>query len=415
MSIDGKLRISEVKATLSDLLLVPQIGVPFVKGQPGVGKSAIVVDLSFEMYEKYQHPKTCKGCKEQAGDPTKHERGCPAWHAHGTTYCDVCKLATQDKLDRPYAPHVRMKDIRLTHFDPIEIKGLSGGVEVDGKNVTTVFVPDWLPTDPEEYSILFLDEFTLAPKPVQDAALQIVHDRRVHNAAISKHCAIICAGNGENDGANIVRLSGPLNNRLLHLEVDLSLDDFLNYGRRKNIRPEILGACEHYPEHMFPEFDRDKVAQPTPRTLEVLSKLIDRAGKDDEATFRKLGVPTIGNAATTTLVAFVGLYEKVKPEEIVLEGKMPTFKSDEIDRQFASACAVAHFLRKSDVKKVTTKKATKNVFDFLDTLTVDLQVRFMNDIDLAANIDLTASFLENEAERFQTLNERLAGAVMEHD
>lgn len=447
MSLNGELRISEAYEILVDLLQAPQIGVPFVKGQPGVGKSQIVVDICFDLYDIYPHLKKCAGCDKGSGDPRDHEKGCPAWHEDGATHCDVCKLHLQSKLHRSFGPHVRLRDIRLSNFDPIEVKGLSGGVEKEGRNQTVVFTPEWIPVCQEEYSVLFFDEFNLACKPTQDSALQIVHDRRVHDAVLSARCSIICAGNRVSDGANITRLSGPLNNRLFHLEVGINVDDWIAYAKKHQLRPEIIGAVEFNPTAMLPDFKRDEEAQPTPRTLEKLSALIDRAEQKllrdhvkssanlpsgaekkpptlPDATWRKFGVPTIGNGATTELVAFLGLYMQVSPAEILFEGKMPTFEATDLDRMFAAQCAVASFITrtyddakgddldaKARLKKILSKKGCKHVFDFLDTISVDLRVKFQGDLELTRRIQICSAFVDHESERFQNISDRMAGAI----
>lgn len=441
MSLDGKMRISEAYSLLSDLLIAPQIGVPFVKGQPGVGKSQILVDICFDLYHTYPHLKKCAGCDKGSGSPLDHEKGCPAWHEAGAVHCDICKSHAQNRLHRTYGPHVRLRDIRLSNFDPIEVKGLSGGVERDGRNVTVVFTPEWIPSHPEEYSVLFFDEFNLACKPTQDSALQIVHDRRVHDTILSPRCTIACAGNRESDGANITRLSGPLNNRLCHIEVELNVDDWVDYAKRKGIRPEIIGAVEYNSSGMLPEFSREKVAQPTPRTLEKLSAMIERAAQMakskkplkegeqesisvEDATWRRFGVPTIGNAATTELVAFIGLYESVSPAEIVLEGKMPTYTANDLDRMFASQCAVANYITrawddargeskeaKATLRKILSKAGCKNIFDFLEILSIDLRVKFQGDLELTKRIGICSAFVDHESERFQAISDRMAGAI----
>lgn len=430
MSLDGKLRISEAYPFLLEVLEVPQIGVPMIKGQPGIGKSQMMIDLCYDLYEIYPKPAKCGGCDKASGDPTDHEHGCPGWHAHGSKYCSICKLHKQGRLHRTFGPHLCLRDIRLAYFDPIEVKGLSGGIERLGELLTVVFTPEWIPTDFEEYSVLFFDEFNLASKPTQDGALQIIHDRRVHNTELSPKCAIAAAGNRVEDGANIVRMSGPLNNRLLHIELMVSSDDWVAYAKSKGIRGEIIGAVEYIPHVMLPEFDRDRDAQPTPRTLEKLSQLVDRAGKGkaiiEDAVWRRQGVPTIGTAAVTELIAFIGLFESVSPEEIVLEGKMPTFEASQLDRMFAAQCAVAYYInRKVDAAaaegakkedkqlaaKILSKTGVRNIFNFLDLLPIDLRVKCQGDFNLPQRINICTAFYDHEPARFQEISERMAGAI----
>lgn len=424
MSFQGKMTIAEAKETISLFLNVPQQGVPFVRSTPGVGKSAIVYQLALDKAEQYAlGAAKCPGCAAKdefdrpTGDPTKHIRGCSGYHSpDGCALCTkgvtrVTYVGDVPTLDHIPAPlHIRVDDIRLSLFDPIEVKGLPLA-EVES-NTTRWFRPEFLNCDDEVYSILFLDEFANAAPAVQNASLQLVYDRRSHKHKLSKRCLIVLAGNTEGDGTHISKMSSALNNRVAHLEVVADADAFLVWARENAIRPEIVGAISTYPDTLLPtKFDRTAQAQPTPRTWEMLSRVVDQLNTTDEKIIRRLAVPLIGNGATTEFMAFLGQYQRVKPEEIVNEGKMPTYDDGDVSQKYAYSCAVAHWV-KTHADEVKQKHQAENVFKFLKTFKqVELRVKTLQDMNLGAAPRLVTFFRNNAKADFLELMDRLTKAV----
>lgn len=414
--IKGHIRISEAKDSLRNFLAVPQVITPMVLGSPGVGKSGIVEQLAKEQVHKYlAGDDNCKGCKDKSDTPADHVRGCGAWHDSRT--CILCSKGDWDidtktgDLIRVQPPmHIKVIDIRLSTFDPIELKGLPCAAV--GSDATEWKKPEWMPTDDDEYSYLFLDEFPNAPAAVQNAALQLVYDRRVHTHVLSKRCAIVCAGNTVEDGAFVTRLSGPLNNRLAHMTVVVNVEDFLNYGRKANLRPEILGAVDFDPDSLLPaRFKKGEAAQPTPRTLEFLSRLMDQSGAKSDKEIRKLALPIIGNGATTNFMAFLGQFQRVKPEDIIMKGVMPDFDKSDVSQHHATCCAVAAFVARNADKIAGSQTAIDNMFKFTKLVNFELNVKFFRDIGLAERPKLVTSIVKKGGPEFRKIMDRLMKVI----
>jgi len=418
MSVLGKQSILEAKETVRLFLNVPQQGVPFMRSTPGVGKSAIVYQLAVEKVKDYLlGAAKCEGCKAGTGDPSKHIRGCGAFHP--TDGCSLCiKGFTKSTIingvpvvsvDRAPA-HIRVDDIRLSLFDPIEVKGLPIANTETG--LTQWLCPEYLNTDDEVYSILFLDEYGNAAPAVQNASLQLVYDKRSHKHALSKRCMIILAANTEGDGTHVAKISSALNNRVGHLEIQADPEDFLKWARDNGIHMAIIGAVSTYPDTLLPsKFDKSLTAQPTPRTWEILSRMIDQTGAVTDKQIRRLSLPIIGHGATTEFMAFLGQFQRVKPEEIINEGKMPVYDTEDVSQKYAYSCAVAHWI-KTHATDIKQKVQAENIFRFLGTLKqVEMRVKTLQDMNLAAEPRLVSFFRTNANKEFSDLMSRLSTAV----
>jgi hypothetical protein len=414
-----KVTISQLKKDLERFfLIVPQVAVPFISGQPGIGKSAVVKQLAIEEAAAYKS-KYCEGCTNGDGTPSAHKTGCRA--AHDATFCAICDDALAGRFDvvnqetgevRCEMPaHVRVIDIRLSNFDPIEIKGLP---YTDESGTTRWACPEFLPRNKEEYSYLFLDEFRNACQAVQNSALQFVLDKRIHSFSLSPRCRVLAAGNTEDDGAFITRLSGPMNNRLAHFHVMLKVDDFVAWGQANGIRESITSAVQFDPDHLLPVFKKEQEAQPTPRTWEFFSRIWDRTKASRDEEIKSIAMPLIGTGATTNFMAFMHLYDAVKPDEIIEKGTMPKFDPDDkdISRRFATACAVANYMRRrADEGKLKKPEQINNFSKFLDCVTMELRIKTIKELGLSERPSLAALMMKNVGNEYKEIVNKMSKAM----
>jgi hypothetical protein len=384
------MRISEAMTVLERLALVPQGIAPIFIAQPGIGKSEMVRDFCEIQYRRYADKSLqCDACKRKNFDPLQHAPGCPAWH-NGIFNCKICRDVLRKRIDARL--HVKLIDVRLPLMDPTEVKGFGFPVP-DGK--TTFGIPDYFPTDHNEYSVLLFDEITCSPPAVQNAGLGIVLDRNVHQTALSARTVVAACGNGEEHGAYAFRMSGPMANRLAWVNIQLNLDDFVEHAITNKLRPELLGAVRAHPDVLLPPFRKGLLAQPTPRTLFDLSRQLDQGGDTDIETLRLLATSIIGEGAANTLLAFQTEYNAVNPEDVILNGQVTKIPLTEPARQWASMSAVTYWFKthhdafipaaKPKGNEVAKKhQHIRNYFKFLRTLPVELQVSSVKDLRIGA-------------------------------
>lgn len=425
--VEGKISIAEAKEICRMMMQVPQQAVPLLRGTPGVGKSDIMEQLAIEFFKTYAKGKGCKGCETESADPTVHVRGCGGFH--DPAHCNICskELVTfVEKVDdhgdvigwKPvfsqYPAHVQLIDIRLSTFDPVETKGLPfvANEVKDGEVVHTRWAcPEFLPTDPEVYCILFLDEFLNAPAMTQNAALQWIYDKKAHTFKFGRNVALALAGNTEGDGSYITRLGGAAKNRLAHLSIETDSKSWIEWAQVSGILPEFIGAVEYKPDTFLPtEFNREADAQPTPRTMTMLSRLVAQTGVKSDRDIRRLANPLIGHGATVELIAYISQYQKVKPREIIHEGKMPAYDKEQASHRYAAATAVANFVHRNS-GEIKDKKHVDNLFTFIKSVGAELSIKTLADMHLAEHPTLVVTILKHGAPDFKAMMQNLAEAV----
>lgn len=240
--------------------------VPFLWGPPGVGKSSVVRDI----------------CKEQN------------W---------------------------KMVDLRLSLLNPVDLRGLP----VINKETREVdwFPPKFLPRyDDSEVGVLFLDEINLAPLATQSAAYQLILDKRVGEYQFPPHWKIIAAGNRETDRANVYKISAPLANRFIHLEVIPSFEGWKQWAIANNIRNEIIQFLIIHRDYIFKmPADSQQRGFPSPRTWEFLSQLLNafdyNEGDVVNEQLQQMIIGTIGEPEGRTFVRHLGSHKIQKVASMV--------------------------------------------------------------------------------------------------
>src|SRR6266545_807794 len=114
--------------------------------------------------------------------------------------------------------------VRLSQKTASDIGGLPA---LDHQNKrTTFYLPDFLPRE-DETGILFLDELPGADEQTRIAAYGLILERRVADWTLGDRWRIIAAGNRPEDGAISCDLGTAMNDRLVHLVIEPTAQDWL--------------------------------------------------------------------------------------------------------------------------------------------------------------------------------------------
>lgn len=233
----------------------------------------------------------------------------------------------KSSIVRKYAKNIDavMVDIRLSQFDPVDLRGLPSPSGDSTRWMAPAILPFvGNPNFPHDRPILlFLDELAQASPAVQAAAFQLVLDRRVGEHTLMPNVYILAASNRSGDRAGTNRLSTPLLNRFAHIEVISDFDAWKQWAIREGIHPLIVGFLSQRPA-LLDQFETalksGAQAFPTPRSWEFLSNLISTL--PDIATtpthiLSTLTASVVGAAVAAEFVAFAE-YAHVLPtwEEI---------------------------------------------------------------------------------------------------
>ncbi|WP_020475825.1 ATP-binding protein [Zavarzinella formosa] len=208
------------------------------------------------------------------------------------------------------ANNLSLVDVRATLLDPVDLRGLPS--VVDG---TAVWCPPaFLPKAGK--GLLFLDELAQAPPLVQAACLQLTLDRKLGEYELPEGWSVIAAGNRGEDRAGTHRLISPLLNRFVHLDVEVSADDWQAWAVTANVAAEVRAFLRFRPGLLF-EFkpESNQRAFPTPRSWSFVSDTL-------KLTPAELLLPVVagcvGEGPAAEFVAFLRLFRELPDIDSVL-------------------------------------------------------------------------------------------------
>jgi len=231
--------------------------VPMIIGSPAIGKSSIVHQLANDNNLKVIDLRLAQ-C-----DPTDLG-GFPS------TYTD----ANGNKR----AGYIPMDTFPIRGDSlPIKTKSKPGYAKGDTLPDGTTAQQDIAPVPAEYYNgwMLFLDEANSCAQAVQAAAYKIILDRMVGQTHLHDKVFIVAAGNLETDNAIVNELSSALKSRLVHMELKVDLDEFLEYAFAKGFSPLITSYLRFKSEHIY-NFDPDSKdsTYASPRTWEFANRAL---------------------------------------------------------------------------------------------------------------------------------------------
>ncbi len=198
-----------------------------------------------------------------------------------------------------------LRDIRAVLLDPVDLRGLP---RITSGGVATWCPPSFLPGENDESrGIIFLDELNAAPPLVQAACYQLILDRAIGEYRLPDGWSVVAAGNRDRDRAVTHRIPTALANRMVHLEFDAVLDDWLAWARENGIRQEVRSFLRFRPRflHLFDPTSSDR-AFPSPRSWEFLSRVMD-AGPDPDVEY-ELFKGAVGQVAAAEFTGYLGVW-----------------------------------------------------------------------------------------------------------
>lgn len=225
------LNTAKAKLTEKELgifkLMLPQSGVPFLKGKPGIGKSAIVNSIA-------------------------------------------------KKLNMQYI------DLRLSQIDETDL-GLFPTTKTNksGNTYVEYAIPHWAVLANENPTIIHFEELNRSSLPIRNAALQILNERGIgYKFKFNENVYMIASGNqGEADGTEVEEFDNALKTRLLTRNYDLTLQEWIDGFARENVNPLVVDYLNNKPAEFY-RFNEDAETYATPRGWTFLSDYINTVTED---------------------------------------------------------------------------------------------------------------------------------------
>lgn len=302
MNLDRELSTKELKVIVKEMM---KIGRPLmIWGQPGVGKS----DL-------------------------------------------IAQIAEEEKRN--------MIDIRLLIMDPTDLRGIpykrTNPVTKEEEMVWAT--PTCFPTDPNDTSIILLDEITAAPASVQAAALQLVLNRKIGEYKLPKGVSIVAAGNRETDKTASHKMPSALANRFQHQTLKFDFESWRDWAFANNIHPHVIGFLSAFQQsaNTFDPKTNYKVFA-TPRTWAFTSQILYSDLPEELMMDAVAG--TVGEGVMLAFRTHRNHAAKLPNPDDVLTGKVEKLNADSTDISIQHALSVSLIYRLNQFYQTIDRKTS---------------------------------------------------------
>lgn len=278
----------------------------------------------------------------------------------------------------------RYMDIRLSMVDETDV-GLYPNVsevEVDGTMVKCLdfVVPRWAIEANKQPTIIHFEELNRASQQVRNAALQILLERQIGtDFAFNDNVLMMSSGNlGDEDGTDVEEFDSALNNRLVHINHSLSVDEWLGDFANSNCHKLVTSFIKSHPEQMYKSSENTK-AYATPRSWTMLSEFIvcnfgeDASPRDFLPLVKEVASGYLGNSA----VKFVQYCEdmlNISIEDVI--NNYDGIKKDLEKYNRDKNSELIQSLKEKDITKLN-KKQLDNVVKFLNNVGDDEKTAYL--------------------------------------
>lgn len=269
-------------------------------------------------------------------------------------------------------------DLRLAGIDPT---GISGFPVFDLEKNIAKFVPlEYFPTDKtplpsrmvagkmKKYSgwLLTLDEITSAAPATQAACYQLILDRAAGLNKLHDLCFMVAAGNLESDNAIVEDMSTALKSRVMHINITLSVEEFLDWAYTNKVDNRITSFINWKQLAGLTNFDPNSSddTYACSRTWGFLDKLINGQVIAEEEMY-PLVCSTIGDAMGAEFNGFCNIYLNLPKISDILKDPENFPMPKGVDVQYALTGALA---------AATTTTNIGSVIKFIERMGAEMQM-----------------------------------------
>lgn len=251
---------------------------------------------------------------------------------------------------------LKLIDLRLAQCDPVDLMGFPRIDEATGKADYAPMATFPLKGDPipEGYNgwLLFLDELTSAPRAVQAASYKILLDRQVGLHDLHDNVAVVAAGNLETDNAIVEPMSTALQSRLVHVEVSMDHNVWLEWAMANGIDHRITSYIQFKPDSLYTFHpDHTDKTYASPRTWEFASRM---TGDIQELTYQQMPLlaGTLSEGVAREYLQFTKVYQDVPTIAQIKQSPDTTPIPDEPSVLYALTGSVAAHSDETNIAQV---------------------------------------------------------------
>lgn len=291
------MKYSDIKSSVLSNFSIGNKLVPFIKGRPGGGKSALARDI-------------------------------------------VNSLGINPE--------------RITEFNP----SLRDPVDIMGVPRTDNDVAKWIPM-PEFWRIrddgtdqpcaLIVEELSDAPVPMQNPMCRVILDRYAGELRLHNKLVVIATGNRTEDKSGANRMTTKLSNRMQNLDYDENLDDWVNWALDKGIRLDLIQFLRFRP-NLLSDFQPNRELNPTPRTWEYVNEV--NASLPSDLYFGNIA-GLVGEGAAAEYTGFKRIFENLPNIDGIIMNPAKAEVPKDMAVLYALTGALAHRVSVDNIDRVS--------------------------------------------------------------
>ncbi|MEU4703552.1 ATP-binding protein [Nonomuraea dietziae] len=164
----------------------------------------------------------------------------------------------------------------------------------------------------DEPYCLFLDELNASAPEVQKAFYSLILDRRIGSYELPEGSVVIGAGNRASDNALARPMASALVNRLVHVHLRVSADDWLKWAAANGVHPWIVDYLIQRPDHLWSAPPKTEEPFSSPRAWHMLSDVMHSFGPSESLDDDTLAVLAFGTLTTSHASAFRAYVKTVR-------------------------------------------------------------------------------------------------------
>lgn len=287
------------------------------------------------------------------------------------------------------AKKLRTVDWRLTMMDPVDMRGTprsEGGY-------TKWSPPAELRLCEKGEGILIIDELAQARMDTKNVAAMLVLERRIGEWLLGEGWWVLSMSNRLGDAAGTSPMPTHLNNRFWHVDLDLSVPDWLTWAASADIDYRVQAYIKYFEKALLDFDPRSKdAAFASPRTWEGVSDIIKKIGEARDILKLEpevLSEMVAGNVGKVHGASFVG-FLRTMHALVSFEEALANPASAPIPQEPSVCYAVV-----TGLTRAVTKQTIAAAFEYVQRMSTEYAFVFARKLEIEQpELRKTAAFVK---------------------
>ena len=254
--------------------------------------------------------------------------------------------------------NIPLLDFRANLFDPVDVRGIPYtrddlSVASGAMKITSWAPPDIFPSEETHgpRGLFMIDELPTAPPATQNAFLQLLLTRQVGNYKMPDGWSCLAAGNRLTDGASVYQMPSPVRNRLMHYELEPSLDAWCEWALKNEVNTTLVSFMRYRPNLLY-SFKADEYAFPTPRSWSFVDKRLRLTKNMDDSRLFFGIAGAVGTGPAGEFLAFAKIADKLPDIDNLIANPSSYMPSEDPAVLYALTGAVASRAEPSKLENI---------------------------------------------------------------